>query len=85
MNGGAGNYAGVSGAALRVSAPGIGANVAAVAVNSNKGYCVQDTEDGGATYYDYVGGLPGAALQPTYGAAVIQPGTCLQSVGVAAG
>jgi prepilin-type N-terminal cleavage/methylation domain-containing protein len=79
-----GSYAGISGAALRNTAPGIGAAVKAVAVNSNLGYCIQDTENGGSTFYDYVGGTPGAALQTGYSAAAIQPGTCLQAVGVAA-
>ena len=55
MNIANGNYAGVSGAVLRSTAPGIGAAVKAVAVNSNLGYCVQDTEDGGLTFYDYIG------------------------------
>ena len=79
-----GDYAGVSGASLRTTAQGVGATVAAVAVNSNLGYCIQDTEDGGATFYDYVGGSAGSALQAGYNAATIQPGTCLQAVGVAA-
>jgi type IV pilus assembly protein PilA len=79
-----GNYAGISGAALRSADPGVGAAVNAVAVNSNRGYCIEDTEDGGSTYYDYVGGIAGSALQPGFGMAMIQPGTCLQAVGVAA-
>jgi len=80
-----GNYAGITGAALRSAAPGIGAAVAAVAVNSNRGYCVEDTEDSGATYYHYVGGNAGSSLQPSYAPATIEPGTCLQAVGAAAG
>ena len=84
MGGTNGNYAGMTGAALRTTAPGIGPNVKAVAVNSNNGYCVQDTESGGATFYNVVGGVPGAALQAGYSAGVIQLGTCLQVVGVAA-
>ena len=84
MNIANGNYAGVSGAVLRSTAPGIGAAVKAVAVNSNLGYCVQDTEDGGLTFYDYIGGSAGSALQPGYGAQTIQSGTCLLAVGVAA-
>jgi type IV pilus assembly protein PilA len=79
-----GSYAGMTGAILSSTDPGIGAAVKAVAVNSSLGYCIQDTEDGGATFYDYVGGIPGSALQPGYGQAVIQPGACLQAVGVAA-
>ena len=80
-----GSYAGISGATLRTATPGIGTAVKAVAVHSNLGYCIQDTENGGSTFYDYVGGNPGATLQTGYGAATIQPGTCLQAVGVAAG
>jgi prepilin-type N-terminal cleavage/methylation domain-containing protein len=80
-----GNYAGISGSALRSSAPGVGAAVKAVAVHSNLGYCIEDTEDGGATFYDYVGGSPGSALQTGFTAATVQPGSCLQAVGVTAG
>ena len=79
-----GNYAGLTGATLRTTAPGIGANVAAVAVNSNLGYCIEDSEDSGATYYNYVGGTPGAALQAGYVGSTIQAGTCLLAAGAAA-
>jgi type IV pilus assembly protein PilA len=79
-----GSYAAISGAALRSAVPGIGVAVNAVAVNSNRGYCVEDTENGGTTYYDYVGGIAGAAIQAGYSAATIQAGSCLQAVGVAA-
>ena len=78
-----GNYAGLTGATLRTAAPGVGANVKGVAVNTNAGYCIEDSEDGGTTTYDYVGGVPGAALQAGYQQAVNQLGTCLQAVGVA--
>ena len=53
-------------------------------MNSNKGYCIENTEDSGSTFYDYVGGIAGSAVQTGYSAAAIQPGTCLQAVGVAA-
>lgn len=79
-----GTYAGISGAALRTFAAGLGASVKAVAVNSNLGYCIQDTESNGSTFEDYVGGNPGAALQTGYNTATLQYGTCLQAVGVAA-
>lgn len=79
-----GSYVGISSTTLRSTSPGIGANVKAVAVHSNLGYCIQDTENNGSTYYDYVGGSPGATLQSGYSQATIQPGTCLQAVGVAA-
>src|SRR5262249_39979620 len=79
-----GDYVGISGAALRSAVPGGGTAVQAVAVNSNLGYCVEDTENGGSTYYDYVGGNAGPAVQAGYSAATIQLGSCLQAVGVAA-
>ena len=79
-----GNYAGLNGAALAAAAPGIGANVTGVAVNTNAGYCIQDSEDGGTTTYNYVGGTPGTALQSGYSASTMQLGTCLLAVGAAA-
>ncbi len=79
-----GDYSGISGATLRSAVPGIGTAVKAVPVHSGLGYCIQDTEDGGLTFYNYVGGSPGSAVQPGYNAATIEPGTCLQAVGVAA-
>ena len=79
-----GDYAGISGASLRGAAAGIGPAVKAVAVNSNLGYCIEDTEDSGSTFYDYVGGTPGIALQAGYSRQTLQPGTCLQAVGAAA-
>jgi len=84
MNAANGDYAAVSGAALRSTSPGIAPTVKAVAVHSNLGYCIEDTEDSGATFYDYVGGSVGPALQTGYSAATIEPGSCLQAVGVAA-
>ena len=66
MNVNNGTYVGMTGATLRTTAPGIGANVKAVAVNTNAGYCIEDSEDGGTTSYDYVGGTPGGALQGGY-------------------
>jgi type IV pilus assembly protein PilA len=84
MNVNNGTYVGMTGATLRTTAPGIGANVKAVAVNTNAGYCIEDSEDGGTTTYDYVGGTPGAALQAGYLLSTNQLGTCLQAVGVAA-
>ncbi len=80
INVNAGSYAGISGATLRSSTPGIGASVAAVAVSSNAGYCVEDNEGNGA--YHYVGGTPPAGLVGP--SATIFPGTCLVAVGTAA-
>jgi type IV pilus assembly protein PilA len=79
-----GSYVGISGATLRSTAPGIGPSVKAVAVNSNLGYCIEDTEDTGSTFYDYIGGNAGSAIQSGFTANVLQLGTCLQAVGVAA-
>lgn len=79
------SYKGLNGAALQTEAPGISPNVKAVSINSDQGYCIEDSQDGGATTYDYVGGTPGTALQSGYKAATNQLGTCLQAVGVAAG
>jgi type IV pilus assembly protein PilA len=79
-----GNYAGMNGALLRTTAPGVGATVKAVSVNTNAGYCIQDSEDGGTTFFNYVGGTPGAALQAGYSGSTLQSGSCLQAVGVAA-
>ena len=44
----------LTGATLRTNAPGVGANVKAVALNSNAGYCIEDNEGNGA--WDYIGG-----------------------------
>jgi type IV pilus assembly protein PilA len=79
-----GSYSGITGATLRATAPGIGVNVKAVAINANSGYCIEDSEDGGTTIYDYVGGIPGAALQNGFAGGTIQPGACLQAVAIAA-
>lgn len=79
-----GDFSGISGATLRSATPGIGAHVKAVAVNSSKGYCIEDSENNGTNTYYYVGGNPGSALQSGYSASSIQPGTCLAAVGSAA-
>ena len=84
MNVSNGSYTGITGATLRTTAPGVGSNVKAVAVNTNLGYCIQDSEDGNVTFYNYVGGTPGAALQAGYVASTIQTGTCLLAAGAAA-
>jgi prepilin-type N-terminal cleavage/methylation domain-containing protein len=57
-------FGGISGAKLRLEAPGIGPNVKAGAktvTTTNDAFCIQDTEDGGKTYYRYEGGVGGAA------------------------
>ena len=80
MNVNNGNYSGMSGAALRTAAPGVGANVKAVALNTNAGYCIEDDEGNGA--FDYIGGT--ATPQGAYKLATIQSGTCLLAAGTAA-
>ncbi len=84
MAGTNGNYAGINGNALRAIAAGMPSTIKAVAVNSSNGYCIQDTENSGASYYNYVGGNASAVLKPGYSLATVQGGTCLQAVGVAA-
>ena len=80
MNVNNGSYAGISGATLRTNSPGIGANVKAVALNTNAGYCVEDNEGNGA--WDYIGG--NATPSGSYKLATIQSGTCLLAAGTAA-
>jgi type IV pilus assembly protein PilA len=80
MNVNNGNYSGITGATLRTNSPGIGANVKAVALNTNAGYCLEDNEGNGA--WDYIGGS--ATPQAGYALATIQSGTCLLAAGTAA-
>jgi type IV pilus assembly protein PilA len=80
MNVNNGNYSGISGATLRTNAPGVGANVKAVALNSNAGYCIEDNEGNGA--WDYIGG--NATPVGTAQLATIQSGTCATNAGSAA-
>lgn len=75
-----GSYTGISGASLRASSPGIGAKVAAVALNSGAGYCVEDDEGNGA--WDYIGGS--ATPSAGYALATIQSGDCATAAGTAA-
>jgi type IV pilus assembly protein PilA len=80
MNVNNGNYSGISGATLRTNAPGVGANVKAVALNSNAGYCIEDNEGNGA--WDYIGG--NATPVGSAKLATIQSGTCATNAGTAA-
>ena len=75
-----GTYTGLSGAMLRIEAPGVSPNVMATPLNSAAGYCVEDTEPNSVTY-DYIGGTPGVV---TGAVATIQAGTCLAKAGTAA-
>ena len=74
------SYAGITGATLRTNTPGIGANVKAVALNSNAGYCLEDNEGNGA--WDYIGGS--ATPVSGHALATIQAGTCAVAAGSAA-
>jgi len=58
-------FGGLSGAKLRLEASGVGPNVKAgpkTVSTANDAFCVQDTEDGGKTFYRYEGGTGGAAM-----------------------
>jgi type IV pilus assembly protein PilA len=77
-----GTYASLSGANLVVEAPGVDPAAKAVSINSDAGYCIEDTN--GPSTYDYVGGNPGALVKAGFKASTIQVGSCLLAVGVAA-
>ena len=60
-----GTYGGLSGAKLRLETPGIGANVMAgskTVTTSHDAFCLQDSEDGGKTFYSYQGGKSGTGV-----------------------
>ena len=78
------SYNGLNHAALLTEAPGVSPNAMAVAVNSDQGYCIDDTTDNPNDPYYYVGGTPGTALQTGYQAGVVDKGTCANAVGTAA-
>jgi type IV pilus assembly protein PilA len=78
--GGNGSYSGITGANLMLQAPGISPNVKAIALNTNKGYCVQDTEP--SVTYSYIGG--DATATTGNKVATIQVGDCLTTAGTAA-
>jgi type IV pilus assembly protein PilA len=65
------SYAGINGTALRTEAPGVAPAVKAVPLNTNQGYCVEDTE--GTYTYHYLGGQPGGTLT---GIGTIASGAC---------
>jgi type IV pilus assembly protein PilA len=67
----------LNGADLRLVAPGVASTVKATALNSGKGYCVEDAVSGFT--YSYIGGV---VTTGTVGA--IQSGTCLAKAGTAA-
>jgi type IV pilus assembly protein PilA len=62
-----GSYASISYATLNAAATGISPNVTAAPNAAGTGYCIEDSEDGGNTYY-YTGGVGGTST--------IAPGTC---------
>jgi prepilin-type N-terminal cleavage/methylation domain-containing protein len=58
-------FGSISGAKLRIEQPGVGPNVMAgtkTVLTMHDAYCIQDSEDGGATFYHYEGGVGGAAV-----------------------
>ena len=72
-------YGNISGANLRLQAPGISPHVRAgsfTTTNTDDSYCIDDTEDGGATYFHYIGG----AVAPGPGVATITSGQCTTAV-----
>jgi type IV pilus assembly protein PilA len=54
-------YTGLNGTALRTEAPGIAPTVKAGPNSAGDGYCIEDSTDGGTTYYHYAGGNGGDA------------------------
>jgi type IV pilus assembly protein PilA len=56
-------YTGLSGANLRIMAPGVAPGVKAASVTPFSAYCIQDTE--GTTTYHYEGGTAGPATIAT--------------------
>jgi type IV pilus assembly protein PilA len=78
--GGNGSYTGLTGATLRLQAPGIAAGVKAGSVTPFTAYCIQDTEPTGAVVnttntWNYEGGSAGPAT--------IAAGACPGSYGAA--
>ena len=72
-------YGGMTGALLRTQAPGVGPHVrggAFTTSTANDSYCIDDTEDSGATYFHYIGG----AVAPGPGVATITSGQCTTAV-----
>ncbi|MGH3008499.1 MAG: type II secretion system protein [Gaiellaceae bacterium] len=63
---------GVSGT-LAATAPGVSPNVGVTLLNTGKGYCLDDTKEGGQSFY-YIGGTPGTLTVGV--ASTISPGDC---------
>jgi len=82
-NAAAPTYTGLVKAKLLIEAPGIGAGVKAIALNSGKGYCVEDTEATGHVF-SYIGGDPGTSIVATAPAivATVETGDCATTTGV---
>jgi type IV pilus assembly protein PilA len=77
-----GTYTGINHASLVLEAPGIAPHALAVVLNGGLGYCIQDSEDGGTTNYNYLGGNPGVPVSPAV-PATIEVGTCATATGTA--
>jgi type IV pilus assembly protein PilA len=52
-------YTGITGGQLRTLVPGVGPNVTAGADTGGTGYCIQDSENSGTSYWSYWGGTGG--------------------------
>src|SRR5205085_2582878 len=75
--GGNGTYAALSNANLTKEAPGVSPHALGTALNTNAGYCIEDSEDGGTTTYSYIGGtIDATKLIGSSKAATIELGTC---------
>src|SRR5579862_6478323 len=75
--GGNSSYSGLTNANLVKEAPGVSPHALAVALNTNAGYCIQDSEDNGSTTYSYIGGTVVAGnLQNGGKVSTVETGTC---------
>jgi len=69
-------YTGVTKATLIGQAPGISPHVAAGSLNSGKGYCIQDANEGNHPFY-YIGGdVTGTSDASNAGVGTVTQGTC---------
>jgi len=69
-------YTGVTQATLVAQAPGISPKVAAGSLNSGKGYCIQDANEGNHPFY-YIGGdVTGTSDASNAGVGTVTQGTC---------
>lgn len=67
------DYSNMTTAKLQGEAPGVSANVGVTLLNTNKGYCLDDTKEGNGSYY-YIGGSAGTLTVGKAGQ--VLPGDC---------